>query len=61
MPTIHMYLYEGRSDDQKRELAKAFTEAVEKIAGSPPSATHVLFHDQKRSDWAHAGKLASDD
>ncbi len=61
MPVIHMYLYEGRTDDQKRELAKAFTEAVEKVAGTPPEATHIIFHDTSRSDWANAGKLASDD
>ncbi len=61
MPTIHVYLYEGRTTDQKRELAKAFTNDVQKIVGSPPEATYVLFHDMSKSDWAHAGKLASDD
>ncbi len=61
MPTIHIYLYEGRTDDQKRELAKAFTDDVQKIVGSPPSATDVLFHDMSKSDWAQAGKLASDE
>ena len=61
MPLIHIYLYEGRTDDQKRELAKAFTDDVQKIVGSPPSATDVLFHDMRKSDWAQAGKLASDE
>ena len=60
MPAIHVYLYEGRTDDQKRELAMAFTKDVEKIVGSPPEATQVLFHDMSKSDWAYAGKLASD-
>ena len=61
MPTIHVYLYEGRTDDQKRELARAFTDDVQKIVGSPPSATDVLFHDMSKSDWAQAGTLASDE
>ena len=61
MPLIHVYLYEGRTADQKRELAKAFTDDIEKIVGSPPSATDVLFHDMSKSDWAHAGALASDE
>ena len=61
MPTIHIYLYEGRTTDQKRELATAFTEDVEKIVGSPPSATQVIFHDTSQSDWAYGGVLASDD
>ena len=60
MPAIHVYLYEGRTDDQKRELAMAFTKDVEKIVGSAPEATQVLFHDMSKSDWAYAGKLASD-
>lgn len=60
MPAIHVYLYEGRTKNQKRDLAKAFTEAVEKFAGSKPEATHVLFHDMSKDDWANAGKLASD-
>ena len=60
MPVIQMYLYEGRTDEQKRDLAKAFTNAVEEIAGSPPSATTVIFHDTSKSNWANAGNLASD-
>ncbi|MCH8102506.1 MAG: tautomerase family protein, partial [Chloroflexi bacterium] len=28
MPMIHIYLYEGRTDDQKRELAQAFTDDI---------------------------------
>ena len=55
-----MYLYEGRTDEQKRDLAKAFTNAIEEIAGSPPSATTVIFHDTSKSNWANAGNLASD-
>ena len=61
MPAIHVYLYEGRTENQKRELAQAFTADVQKIVGSPPEATQVLFHDMSKSDWAIAGKLASDD
>ena len=61
MPMIHIYLYEGRTDDQKRELAHAFTDDIQRIVGSPPEATHVLFHDMSKSDWAHAGKLVSDE
>lgn len=61
MPTIHVYLYEGRTTDQKRDLAKAFTDDIVRIAGSTPEATHVIFHDVSKSDWAHGGKLASDE
>ncbi len=60
MPVITVEMYEGRTDDQKRQLAKAITEAVARIAKTTPEATHIVFRDVKKSDWAIAGKLASD-
>lgn len=61
MPTIHIYLYEGRTVDQKRELAKAITDDVVRIAKTTPDAVTVMYHDLKKSDTATAGKLASDE
>ena len=61
MPTIHIYLYEGRTVDQKRELAQAITDDVASIAKTTPDAVTILYHDVKRSDLANAGKLASDE
>ena len=60
MPIIHVELFEGRTADQKRDFAKAVTEAVVKILGSSADQTDVIFQDVKRSDWATGGKLASD-
>jgi 4-oxalocrotonate tautomerase len=60
MPTIHIYLYEGRTVDQKRELAKAITDDVVRIAKTTPDAVTVMYHDINKSDTASAGKLASD-
>jgi 4-oxalocrotonate tautomerase len=60
MPVITVEMYEGRTDDQKRQLAKAITDAVVRIAKTTPEATHIVFKDVKKSDWAIAGKLASD-
>lgn len=57
MPVIHIYLYEGRTREQKAELALAITEDVVSIMKSPPEATHVIFHDTSKADWATAGKL----
>jgi 4-oxalocrotonate tautomerase len=60
MPIIHVELFEGRTLDQKREFAKAVTDAVVKILGSSADHTDVIFTDTKKSDWATGGKLASD-
>jgi len=60
MPTIEVKWYEGRSTEQKARLAKAITEAVVDIGETSPEATHIIYHDIKKSDWAQSGKLVSD-
>ena len=60
MPFIHVRLFEGRSVDQKREFAKAVTTEAVKILKCTPESVDVVFDDVKKSDWAHAAKLASD-
>lgn len=60
MPLIQVQLFEGRSDDVKREYAKAITEAAVEIMGCSATSVDVIYHDVKKSDWATAGKLWSD-
>ncbi len=59
MPIIRVELWTGRTTQQKAELAKAITDAVCKIAGSPPEATFVVFTDIDKQNWAQGGLLAS--
>ena len=60
MPIVRVELWSGRTEEQKRELAKAITEAVVRIAKTTPEDTHVIFTDIDKANWAHAGKLATD-
>ncbi len=60
MPVVTVELLEGRTAEQKRELAKAITDAVVNIAKAPREGTWVIFNDVKKSDWATGGKLLSD-
>jgi 4-oxalocrotonate tautomerase len=60
MPLITVKLHEGRSTDQKRELAQVFTAETARVLKCPIAAVEVIFEDVKKSDWAKAGKLASD-
>ena len=60
MPLITMKLHEGRTTEQKRELAQAFTAETARVLKCPKEAVEVIFEDVKKSDWAKAGKLASD-
>ncbi len=59
MPTIRVELLEGRTPEQKRDLAQALTEATCKTLGSKPEAVDILFFDVKRHDWATGGVLWS--
>ena len=57
MPIIEVKLFEGRTREQKAELARRLTDAIVEVAGSPRSAVYVLFEDYPRADWAEGGEL----
>jgi 4-oxalocrotonate tautomerase len=60
MPTLRVELFEGRSAEQKRALAKELTDACVRVLGGSADGIDVLFHDIKRQDWATGGVLWSD-
>ncbi len=60
MPFIHVRLFEGRSVDQKREFSEAVTREAARILKCSPEAVDIVFDDVKNTDWATAGRLASD-
>jgi len=60
MPNITIQWYAGRTDQQKRELVAAITEAMVKIGKTSPDQVHIVFQDVEKSDWGYSGKLASD-
>ena len=60
MPIIQVSLFEGRTPEQKREFAQAVTADAVRTLKCAPESVEVIFQDVKKSDWATAGKLASD-
>jgi 4-oxalocrotonate tautomerase len=60
MPTLRVELFEGRTTEQKRALAKELTDACVRVLGGNGDGVDVLFHDIKRQDWATGGVLWSD-
>lgn len=61
MPIVRVEMWTGRSEAQKRELARAITQAMVEIAQTTADATIIIFDDVDRDNWAEGGKLASDD
>ncbi|WP_455393155.1 tautomerase family protein [[Eubacterium] cellulosolvens] len=60
MPVVNIYMWSGRSAEQKKMLAKGITEVFQSAAAVPPEALHIIFQDIEKSDWAIAGKLCSE-
>ena len=57
MPVITIEWLEGRTTQQKAQLADAMTSAFVEIAKVSKDQVWIVFQDVKRSDWAMAGKL----
>jgi 4-oxalocrotonate tautomerase len=55
MPFVHVHWYEGRSDEQKAEIAKRIEEALVEVAGASPEHCWVKFSDSSRSDFIIGG------
>jgi len=60
MRVITIQWYAGRTQDQKRQLTAAITDAVVKIGKTTPDQVHIVFQDVEKSNWGWNGKLASD-
>lgn len=57
MPVVTIEWYEGRSPEQKREIAKRVTEALVDVGKTTSDQVWVRFVDSPRSDWAIGGEL----
>jgi 4-oxalocrotonate tautomerase len=51
MPFVHIDWYEGRSPEQKAEIAKRIEAALIEVAGVRPEHCWVKFSDSKKSDF----------
>ena len=60
MPFIHVEFLEGKTLEQKREIAKAFTDVMVNVAGVKPESVFVIFNDLAKSDLAKGGQLFVD-
>jgi len=53
-------MLEGRTIDQKREIAAAITDVMVKIGKAHPDSTMVIMQEVPKSNWSRAGKLVVD-
>jgi 4-oxalocrotonate tautomerase len=60
MPSIRVEMFEGRTPDQKRVLARELTDATVRALGVPADSVDIMMFDIPRHDWATAGVLWSE-
>lgn len=60
MPIINIKMLEGRSLEQKRELAEVFTREMVRILNIKPDVVEMVIEEYPRNNWASAGQLYSD-
>ena len=60
MPVVQIYMYSGRSKEQKKELVKRISRDFEEVVGVKPESLNILFHDMDKENWGIRGTLASE-
>ena len=59
MPVVIVEMWEGRTIEQKRQLAEDITSSFTKI-DVPKEAVQIVFKDNAKHNWARGCKLASE-
>jgi len=60
MPVVHIYMYAGRTKEQKNELVKRISKDFEEVVNVKSESLNILFHDTNKENWGIRGALASD-
>ncbi len=59
MPVVIVEWWEGRTVEQKKQLAEGITSVMVNM-GIPAEAVHIIIKDNAKHNWAAGGKLASE-
>ena len=57
MPIVTVEWYEGRSADQKREIAEKITDVVAEVGKTPRDDVWIKFVDLPKTEWSIGGKM----
>ena len=59
MPLVIVEMWEGRTIEQKQQLAADITSALMKV-GAPQESVQIIIKDNPKHNWAIGGTLASE-
>jgi 4-oxalocrotonate tautomerase len=57
MPIVTIEWFEGRSADQKREIAERLTDLLADVGKMPRDQVWIRFVDSPKGDWAIGGEV----
>jgi 4-oxalocrotonate tautomerase len=57
MPLVDITLFEGRTDEQKTQIARAISRAFIEIGNARPDSVHVIFRDVDRANWKKSSEV----
>ena len=57
MPVVTIEWYEGRSPEQKKEIAEKLTDLLAEVGGTQREHVWIRFVDSDKADWAMGGEL----
>ncbi|MCD6459277.1 4-oxalocrotonate tautomerase family protein [bacterium] len=57
MPYINVKVAGKLDKSQKEQIARQFSETLEKVAGKPQSTVYIVFDEVERENWAKGGQL----
>ena len=61
MPLVNIKMYEGRSKEQKKEIAKRITEVIHEVVDVSEEYIWIVFEDIPKRAMAIAGKFGDED
>jgi len=59
MPFVEVHMIEGRTDEQRAKIAKAFTDALVQVLGIKGEDVWIQFTDMPKTRFATSGILKS--
>jgi 4-oxalocrotonate tautomerase len=57
MPTVHVELFPGRTQEQKTACAKEIVRVISEQFSVPTEVTQVIFCEIERNNWLRGGDL----
>ncbi|MGD0975422.1 MAG: 2-hydroxymuconate tautomerase [Candidatus Korobacteraceae bacterium] len=60
MPLAHIFMLQGRTDEQKKAVIEKVTQAIMEAVSAPRENVRVIIQEIPKTQWGIGGKTAKD-